>query len=81
MQLRLPELKKSNPEAKELKSKDLSESWKDEKSVLQHQSFRYIPEIICFKVISYSNNNILAKHSEIEETRELPIRKYFSSIF
>lgn len=79
--LRLPELQESDPEAKMLRSKDLPEGWEVMESVLQYQSFLYIPEIINSKEISHYYDNPLTGHFEIKKTRTLMARKYFWPIF
>lgn len=79
MRLKLPELQKSNLEAKKLRSKDLPEGWEDIESVLQHQGLLYAPEIIHLEVISCDYDNPLAGYFGIEKTRKIVARKYFWS--
>lgn len=50
-------------------------------SILYHQDFLYVPEIINFKLIYYYHNDPLAGHSRIEKAWKLIVRKYFWHIF
>ena len=70
MRLRLLELQDNDKEAKVLRSDvaGLSESWKDDKGVVQYQGLPYIPEIIRSKVISCHHNDPLIKPFGIDKT-------------
>lgn len=76
MRLRLLKLQKSNLEAKKPR-KDLLESWKKVQGILYHQSLLYVLEIICLKLISCHQNDLLADYFGIKKTKELIPKKYF----
>lgn len=60
---------------------NLSKNWKDVEGVLHHHSLLYVPEIICFKLISHQNNDPLASHIGIAQIHELIAGKYYWPIF
>ena len=77
MRLRLPELQDEDKEAKVLRVEDLPEGWEKVEGVFQYQGLPYIPEIICFKVISCHHDDFYAGHFGIDKTKELVGRKYY----
>lgn len=61
----------------ELRNKNLPDSQKDRKGVLQYQFFLYIPVIICSKVINCHHDNSLLGHFIMNKTRKMIIKKFF----
>ena len=77
MNLRLPELQDNDEEAKVLRAGGFSEGWEEVEEVLQYRGLPYVPEIICFKVISRHHDDPLAGYFGIDKTRELVGQKYY----
>ena len=78
MRLKLSALQENNKGVQLFRgSEGLLEDWEDIEGVLQYQGLSYVPEIICSKVISCQNNNLLAGHFGIDKTQELVGRKYY----
>ena len=74
-------MQESYPKMKELKSKDLPESWKNVEDILHHQGLLYVLEVIYSITLSRSHDNLLAKHFKIDKINELVARNHFWSIF
>lgn len=64
-------------EIKKLQSKELPEAWEDVESILYHQGFPYILEIIWSKLISRYYNDLLASYFGNDKTCKLIIKKYY----
>ncbi len=78
MQLRLTKLQANEPKTKDFWSKNgLAEGWDDVDRFFYHQCLQYVPEIIRTKLISRHHDDSLARHFEIEKTRELVAQKYY----
>ena len=77
MRMRLPKLQDDNKEIKILRSKRLSESWKDIEQVLYFQKFSYVSKVIRSELISRHYNNLFASYFGIEKTQELIARQYY----
>ena len=75
--LRLPKLQDNDKKAKVLRAGRLPKGWEEVEGVLQYQGLPYVPEIICYKVISRHHNNLLTRYFGIDKTRELVSRKYY----
>ena len=75
--MRLFKLQDDNKEAKKLRSKKLSEGWKDIEQVFYYQGFLYVPKVICLELISKHHDDLFTGHFDIEKTRKLIARKYY----
>ena len=76
--LQFSELQENNEEARLFRGfAGFSKDWEDIEGVLQYQELPYIPAIICSKVISRHHDDPLARHFDIDKTRELVGRKYY----
>ncbi len=75
--MRLLELQDDDKEAIKLRSKRLSEGWKDIKPVFHYQGLLYVPKVICSELINRHHDNPLASHFGIEKTCKLIARKYY----
>lgn len=77
MRIRLLKLQKNDKEAKKLRSKRLTEGWKNIEQVFYYQVLSYVSKIICSKLISKHHNHPLASYFSIEKTWELITKKYY----
>lgn len=75
--MRLPELQEGDSEAQKTRIKK-REVWEDIAGVLHYQGLPYVPEIILWKLISRQHDDPLAGHFEIDKTRKLIDKKYYS---
>ncbi len=66
--MKLPELQDDDKEAKKMRSKGLSEDWKDIEQVLYYQNLLYIPKVICSELINRYHDNPLIGYFSIEKT-------------
>ena len=73
MRLRLQELKETDSEAQELRSK---EGYKKVEEVLHHRGILFVPKALQTELISRHHNDPLAGHFCIKKTHELLARKY-----
>ena len=69
-------MQESDLEAKKLRNKDLPEGREDVEDIFQYQGLLYFLEIHYSEVISYHQNNLLARYFGINKTKKLMFRKY-----
>lgn len=55
----------------------LKDSFEEIDGILYNQGLAYILEIICTELISYHQNDPLARYFKIEKTMKLIVRKYY----
>ena len=77
MRLQLPKLQWEDQVVREIRKKNLKESWEELKEVLHYKGRLYLPEIIRTEIMNKNHNNPLVGHYGVEKTKELVVQKYY----
>ena len=77
MRLRLLELQESDNKAWKIRAEGLKDDYKKVDRVLHYQELPFVPEIIQTELISQHHNDFLARHFNINKTKDLVSQKYY----